>query len=67
MPALGPGISQGAISTTLLLVEGDTILEKTAEGNLDVYDPKMKPIPNYKMNAKKFNEAMERLNAFFKH
>lgn len=49
------------------IVEGDTILEKTAEGNLDVYDPKMKPIPNYKMNAKKFNEAMVRLNAFFKH
>ena len=48
------------------IAEGDTILEKTAEGNLEVYTPQMKPVSNYRIDAHKFNAAVERLNAFFK-
>ena len=36
------------------IIQGDTILEKTAEGGLDVYDAKMNPVKNYRMPAKQF-------------
>lgn len=48
------------------IIEGDTILEKTAEGALEVYDPKMKPILDYKIDSRRFNEAVQRLNSFFR-
>ena len=48
------------------IIEGDTILEKTAEGALEVYDPKMKPILDYKIDNRRFNEAVQRLNSFFR-
>lgn len=48
------------------ILPGDTILEKTAEGSLDVYDARMKPVPTYRLDPKAFNAAMERLNHFYK-
>lgn len=48
------------------IVEGDTILEKKAEGSLEVYDPKMNEIFNYKIDVPAFNKATERLNHFFR-
>ena len=48
------------------ILPGDTILEKTAEGSLDVYDARMKPVPAYRLDPKAFNAAMERLNHFYK-
>ena len=48
------------------ILPGDTILEKTAEGRLDVYDARMKPVPTYRLDPKAFNAAMERLNHFYK-
>lgn len=48
------------------IIQGDTILEKTAEGGLDVYDAKMNPVKNYRMPAKLFDHAIKQLNRFFK-
>ena len=48
------------------IIQGDTILEKTAEGSLDVYDAKMNPVKNYRLPAKQFNLAIKNLNKFFK-
>lgn len=48
------------------IIQGDTILEKTAEGGLDVYDAKMNPVKNYRMPAKQFDHAIKQLNRFFK-
>ncbi len=48
------------------IIQGDTILEKTAEGGLDVYDAKMNPVKNYRLPAKQFDEAIKGLNRFFK-
>ena len=48
------------------IVEGDTILEKSAEGGLLVYDKKMNLVPDYNINVKAFNTAIERLNKFMK-
>lgn len=48
------------------LLPGDTILEKNAEGGLEVYDARMNPLPNYRIDTKAFNVAMERLNHFYK-
>lgn len=48
------------------IVEGDTILEKNATGGLDVYTPDMSPLTNYRINARAYNEAIQRLNHFYK-
>lgn len=48
------------------LVDGDTIIEKKAEGSMDVYTSDMKPVADYSLDAKAFGEAMKRLNRFFK-
>ena len=48
------------------ILKGDTILEKTAEGRLDVFDAKMNIIQDYKINMKSFNSAVERLNHFIR-
>ena len=51
---------------TVLDVTKDSILEKTAQGSLDVYDAKMNPVKNYVLPAKQFDKAMKQLNRFFK-
>lgn len=48
------------------IVEGDTILEKTAEGSLNVYDNHMNLVSGYQLNAKDFNKAVLNLNRFLK-
>lgn len=48
------------------IVDGDTILEKTAEGSLDVTDARLNPVEGYRMNTKEFNAAVENLNRFLK-
>lgn len=48
------------------IIQKDTILEKTAEGGLDVYDAKMNPVKNYRLPAKQFDAAIKRLNHFFR-
>lgn len=48
------------------IIEGDTILEKTADGSLEVTDAKLNPIDDYKLNVKEFNEAIMRLNRYMK-
>lgn len=48
------------------IVKGDTILEKKAQGSLEIYDPDMNEIFNYKIDVSAFNEATKRLNKFFR-
>lgn len=48
------------------IIGKDSILEKTAQGSLDVYDAKMNPVKNYVLPAKQFDKAMKQLNRFFK-
>ena len=48
------------------IIDGDTILEKTADGGLEVTDAQMNPIDNYRINTKEFNEAIIRLNRYMK-
>ena len=48
------------------IINNDTILEKTADGALDVYDAHMNPVKNYRLPAKQFDQAIKQLNRFFK-
>ena len=48
------------------IVGGDSILEKTADGSLEVTDGKMNPVVGYKLNATEFNQAVDRLNRYMK-
>jgi len=48
------------------IVEGDTILTKEGAGYIEVTDEHLNPVNDYHINAKAFNEAMKRLNRFFK-
>lgn len=48
------------------IIKNDTILEKTAEGGLDVYDAKMNPVKNYHVPMKQFDAAIKQLNKFFR-
>ncbi len=48
------------------IIQGDSILEKTAAGGLDVYDAKMNPVKNYVFPVKRFDKAVKDLNRFFK-
>lgn len=48
------------------IVGGDTILEKTADGSLQVWDPSMNAVGNYHLNPKAFEKAVGKLNKFFK-
>lgn len=48
------------------ILKGDTILEKTAEGGLNIYDPHMNLLPDYHFDANEFRKATERLNHFMK-
>ena len=40
------------------IINNDTILEKTADGALDVYDAHMNPVKNYRLPAKQFDKAI---------
>ena len=42
------------------------ILEKTADGTLDVYDAHMNPVKNYCLPAKQFDQAIKQRTRFFK-
>lgn len=48
------------------IVEENTILEKMPSGYLEITDAHLKPIEGYKVNAKKLNDAITRLNSFYK-
>ena len=48
------------------LIGGDTILEKSAEGGLQIYDAHMNRVTDYHINIAEFNQATERLNRFMK-
>ena len=48
------------------IINNDTILEKTADGALDVYDAHMNPVKNYRLPAKQFDQAIKQLNRVFK-
>ena len=48
------------------IINNDTILEKTADGALDIYDAHMNPVKNYRLPAKQFDKAIKQLNRFFK-
>jgi hypothetical protein len=48
------------------IVGGDSILEKTADGSLEVTDGKMNPVVGYKLDARAFNHAVDRLNRYMK-
>jgi hypothetical protein len=48
------------------IINNDTILEKTADGALDVYDAHMNPVKNYRLPAKQFDQTIKQLNRFFK-
>lgn len=48
------------------IIDGDTILEKTADGSLEVTDAKLNPVNNYKLDAKAFNKAITQLNRYMK-
>ena len=48
------------------IIPGDTILEKSAEGGLQVYDAHMNPVSDYHIDVQAFNKATETLNRFLK-
>ena len=48
------------------IVEGDTILEKTPSGGLEVTDAALNPVDGYRVDAAAFRSAMTRLNRFMK-
>ena len=48
------------------IIDKDSILEKTPQGSLDVYDSKMNPVKNYNLPVKQFDKAVKQLNRFFK-
>ena len=47
------------------IINNDTILEKTADGALDVYDAHMNPVKNYRLPAKQFDHAIKKLPILF--
>ena len=48
------------------IIDGDTILEKTAEGTLDVTDSCLNPVASYHLTPRQFRQAVDRLNRFMK-
>ncbi len=47
------------------IIEGDTILEKTPDGALDVYDARLNPVAGYRLPVGRFKEAVRQLNKYF--
>ena len=56
----------GANLNYAFVTPGDTILEKGGAGELNVYDPQMNPVRDYKVNAAEISAALEKLNRFFR-
>ena len=48
------------------IVEGDTILTKEGAGYIEVTDSALNPVPNYRIKPREFDEAIKRLNRFFR-
>ena len=48
------------------ITEEGVILEKKAEGSLDITDAQLNPLPNYQLDAYKMKETLERMNKFFR-
>lgn len=48
------------------IIGGDTILEKSAEGGLQIYDANMNRVTDYHINIAEFKQATDRLNRFMK-
>ena len=48
------------------IVEGDTILTKEGAGYIEVTDEHLNPVPDYRIKPRDFDEAIRRLNRFFR-
>ena len=48
------------------IVEGDTILTKEGAGYIEVTDERLNPVPDYRIKPRDFDEAIRRLNRFFR-
>ena len=48
------------------IIGGDTIITKQPDGTMDVTDSHLNPIPNFHINPRQFNDAIQRANRFFK-
>lgn len=48
------------------IIRGDTILNHEGDGSLSVTDSKLNPVPEYQINVRQFQKAMQHLNAFYK-
>lgn len=48
------------------IIEGDTILTKEGAGYIEVTDERLNPVPDYRIKPREFDEAIRRLNRFFK-
>ena len=48
------------------IVEGDTILTKEGAGYIEVTDERLNPVPGYRIKPRDFDEAIRRLNRFFR-
>lgn len=48
------------------IIDGDSILEKEADGALDVYDSGLNAVSGYRIPIGRFNEAMTELNRWLK-
>lgn len=48
------------------IVEDNIIIEKKPSGYLEITDAKLNPIEGYKVNSKELNQAISKLNMFYK-
>lgn len=48
------------------IAEGDTIIEKAADGSMEVFDAQLNEVDNYHLDPVKFNAAIERMQRFYK-
>lgn len=48
------------------IVENDVIIEKKPSGSLEIYDANLNPTEEYKINAKVLNNAILKMNEFYK-
>lgn len=48
------------------IVENDVIVEKKPSGSLEIYDANLNPLEEYKINAKVLNNAILKMNEFYK-
>lgn len=48
------------------ITEGDTIIEKFPDGSIEITDPQLNYISDYKINSVKLQETINKMNAFYK-